>query len=331
MRHGPQLDRSIARRARTSALWPRTCAASCAISVSTGFARPMRATLGQRRGFDSPLASVKARYARHDMLRYLIIVLRSAVRELPTRFGVRRDIRHRSGALGGVRAVIADLALLRAHRQMQHALCAYAVVLPVLAGLALWWSSFLSIVAMFAVALALLPLVEYMLHRYALHPLLYLDSRFTARVWIRIHYAHHDQPAMSDVILASPASLLTIIAVACIPIALIKPALAFAGAFGVVSAFLVYEIVHFLCHLPAPLATRYFAERQRLHMLHHFHNENYNYGICFSIFDRLTRTHAGSVSAAPRSATVRNLGYNEAKIQEKPLVRLEYERRYRRR
>jgi sterol desaturase/sphingolipid hydroxylase (fatty acid hydroxylase superfamily) len=207
------------------------------------------------------------------------------MRELLTRFGVRRENPHRPGALGGVRAVMADLALLRAHREMQHALWAYAVVLPVLAGLTLWRSSFLSLVAMLAVSLAFLPVVEYLLHRYALHPLLYLDSRFTARVWIRIHYAHHDKPARSDIILASPASLVTIIAAVCIPIALIKPALTFPGAFGVASAFLFYEIVHFLCHLQKPLASRYFAERQRLHMLHHFHNEKYNYGICFSIFD----------------------------------------------
>jgi sterol desaturase/sphingolipid hydroxylase (fatty acid hydroxylase superfamily) len=226
---------------------------------------------------------------------------------------------------------MADLALLCAHRKMQHALCAYAIVLPVLAGLALWCSSFLSIVVMFAVAVVFLPIVEYLLHRYALHPLLYLDSRFAARIWIRIHYAHHDQPAMPDIILASPASLLAVVALFCIPVAFIKPALTFALAFGVVCAFLFYEIVHFLCHLPNSLATRYFAERQRLHMLHHFYNEKYNYGICFSILDKWIGTHAGSVSAAPRSATVRNLGYDEAKIQEKPLVRLEYERRFSRR
>lgn len=181
---------------------------------------------------------------------------------------------------------------------------------------------------MFTISMTCLPLVEYVLHRYALHPLLYLDSRFTARIWIRIHYAHHDQPAMSEVILASPTSLIAIIAVFCVPIAIVNPALTCATAFGVASAFLFYEIVHFLCHLPMPLAAGYFADRQRLHMLHHFHNENYNYGICFSVFDKRLGTHAGSASAAPRSATVRNLGYDEAKIQEKPLVRLEYERRY---
>jgi sterol desaturase/sphingolipid hydroxylase (fatty acid hydroxylase superfamily) len=161
--------------------------------------------------------------------------------------------------------------------------------------------------------------------------LLYLDSRFTARIWIRIHYGHHDQPSRSDIILASPASLLAIIAVFGIPIAIIKFSLTFAAVFGVASAFLFYEIVHFLCHLPKPPATKYFAELQRLHMLHHFHNEKYNYGICFSLFDKWVGTHAGSVSAVSRSTTVRNLGYDDAKIREKPLVRLEYERRYSRR
>lgn len=295
--------------------------APCAIQVSTLFVR-------RRRGFDSPLAGVKARRACSDMLRCTIFLLRPVSRELPTRFGVRRENPHRSGVSGGIRAVVADLALLLAHRKMQHALCAYAIVLPVLAGLALWRSSFPSLAVMFAVSMACLPVVEYMLHRYALHPLLYLDSRFTARIWIRIHYAHHDQPAMSEVILASPTSLFAIVSVVCIPITIIDPAWTFSGAFGVVSAFLFYEIVHFLCHLPISPATRYFADRQHLHMLHHFHNENYNYGICFSIFDKWMGTHAGSASDAPRSATVRNLGYDEVKIQEKPLVRLEYERRY---
>lgn len=226
---------------------------------------------------------------------------------------------------------MADLSLLFTHHKMKRALRVYAILFPVLGCLASFCSSALSIVVMVAISLVFLPVVEYLLHRYALHPLLYLDSRFTARIWIRIHYGHHAQPSRTDIILASPASLLAIIAVVCIPIALVNPALTFAGAFGVVTAFLFYEIVHFLCHLPNRLATKYFAERQRLHVLHHFHNEKYNYGICFSILDRWLGTHAGSVSIAPRSPTVRNLGYDEAKTQEKPLVRLEYERRFSRR
>jgi sterol desaturase/sphingolipid hydroxylase (fatty acid hydroxylase superfamily) len=226
---------------------------------------------------------------------------------------------------------MADLSLLSTHHNMQRALRVYAILLSVLAGFAIFCSSVLAPVVMVAISLAFLPVVEYLLHRYALHPLLYLDSRFTARIWIRIHYGHHEQPSRTDIILASPASLLAIIGVVCIPIALINPALTFAGAFGVVSAFLFYEIVHFLCHVPNRLATKYFADRQRLHVLHHFHNEKFNYGICFSILDKWIGTHAGSVSIAPRSATVRNLGYDETKTQEKPLVRLEYERRYSRR
>jgi sterol desaturase/sphingolipid hydroxylase (fatty acid hydroxylase superfamily) len=236
---------------------------------------------------------------------------------------------HSRPAGGGFVLLRHDLPRLLACPELRRALCAYTAVLLVLFGAALCLMPLSDVVVLSVIAWLLFPLTEYLVHRYVLHPLIYLDHRLSARFWIRVHFAHHDRPSRTDVILASPITVIMLVVVLNIPVALIVgPSAVPGGAIAVLLPFMFYEFVHFSIHAPIDCASSYLLYRQRLHLLHHFHNEKKNYGICWSILDKIVGTYAHQVSDADRSATARNLGYDDAVARGKPLVRIEYERRY---
>ncbi len=57
--------------------------------------------------------------------------------------------------------------------------------------------------------------------------------------------------------------------------------------------------------------SRFLRRIKQLHLLHHFHNENGNYGITNTFLDRMIGTYYGSAGDVSNSATVFNLGYAE--------------------
>lgn len=241
--------------------------------------------------------------------------------------------RHRTEPVQGFRdvghAFLRDAKYLLAHPQLKRTIVAYTIASLCLLAAALWCTSLKTVVTLVAIGWLLFPLTEYVVHRYVLHPLIYLDNRISARFWIRVHYAHHDHPSRFDVILASPVSVLMLIGVLNIPVALIAgPGAILAGALAIIVPFMFYEFVHFSAHTQTACESPYLVNRQRLHLLHHFHNENRNYGICCSAVDKLVGTHAPDFRDVERSATARNLGYDETLARKKPMVRIEYERRY---
>jgi sterol desaturase/sphingolipid hydroxylase (fatty acid hydroxylase superfamily) len=222
-----------------------------------------------------------------------------------------------------------DLVRVLVYPELRRALAAYAAVQLGLLGAALWLTSVIEVLTLVVVAILLFPPTEYLVHRYVLHPLIYLGTRISARFWIRVHFAHHTQPSRTDVILASPISVVMLAIVLNIPVMFIAgPAAAFPGTFAILLPFMFYEFVHFSIHTPIDYTNRYLRNRQRLHLLHHFHNEKRNYGICSSVVDKIVGTYTHQIPDVERSVTARNLGYDEVLASEKPLVRIEYERRY---
>lgn len=221
-----------------------------------------------------------------------------------------------------------DIMRILGHERMVWTLAAYAAAAGALVAAALYFIQPLDVAILLSVGLLLFLPTEYVVHRFVLHPLIYLDSRILARIWIRAHYAHHRSPGRSDVVLASPGSVILLVLATNGPVALIAgPEAVLAGAAALLLPFaFFYEFVHFGSHLPVRFESAYFRRRRKLHLLHHFHNDKCNYGICSSVFDRLGRTHAKGQHAVERSATARNLGYDEAIAKLKPLVRMEYER-----
>ena len=82
-----------------------------------------------------------------------------------------------------------------------------------------------------------------------------------------------------------------------------------------------YEFCHCIQHLAYAPKSRFLARIKKLHLLHHFHNEQGNYGITNFMWDRLLGSFYGAASARPRSATTFNLGYDEAEGERYPWVR----------
>lgn len=155
------------------------------------------------------------------------------------------------------------------------------------------------------------PLAEYLLHRFLLHGRFLYRRPWTAGVWLRIHYAHHADPDDLRVLFGALSTTLPPIVAISLPLGgLIAGGPGAAAAFATgVACMLVYEFCHTVDHLPYTPRSPVLRHLKRLHLLHHFHNEQGNFGITSSVVDRLVGSYYESAPERPRSPTVFNLGY----------------------
>jgi sterol desaturase/sphingolipid hydroxylase (fatty acid hydroxylase superfamily) len=72
-----------------------------------------------------------------------------------------------------------------------------------------------------------------------------------------------------------------------------------------------YEWAHYLMHAPYRPKSQWFRNVSRNHVLHHFKNEHYWFGVTTSIGDRVLGTRPDG-STIPVSPTVRTLGVDLA-------------------
>jgi sterol desaturase/sphingolipid hydroxylase (fatty acid hydroxylase superfamily) len=164
-----------------------------------------------------------------------------------------------------------------------------------------------------AVMVVLYPVAEYLLHRYLLHAKFLAKSQLTSPLWYRIHYRHHSKPSDQSVILAAPYTIVGAVAIIAGLLALLIGSLtAFTAGLTVGGLLIIaYEYAHSVCHSAFPTENRYLKSIRTNHVLHHFHSESGNYGITNSFSDVLFGTRYDEKSLPQRSATVRNLGYDE--------------------
>ena len=125
------------------------------------------------------------------------------------------------------------------------------------------------------------PFVEYGVHRFVLHGRYLYRSPWTAALWKRIHYDHHQDPNDLHVLFGSVATTLPTIVVATFPIGMSIAGwagvpLSFATGLG---CFMVYELCHCMQHLRVNPKSKFLRRIKRHHLLHHFHNEQGNFGI----------------------------------------------------
>ncbi|MEX0923906.1 MAG: sterol desaturase family protein [Rhodovibrionaceae bacterium] len=171
-------------------------------------------------------------------------------------------------------------------------------------------------------AVAVYPLAWYLLHRFVLHGKFLYKSRHTATVWKRIHFDHHQHPNDLGVLFGALYTTLPTIVLVTAPIgfAVAGPA----GTLAAVAAGLLttcfYEFCHCIQHLAYQPKNKTLQRMKRLHMAHHFHNEQGNYGITNFFWDRLLGTIYESPGQVARSATVRNLGYAGEETRRYPWV-----------
>ena len=199
----------------------------------------------------------------------------------------------------------------------------YTLLAAASTALALVWAEGLLPLAVSAALAALVyPVVWYAVHRYVLHGRWLYKSPLTARLWKRVHFDHHQDPHRLEVLFGALPNTLPTIALASVPVGL-----AIAGLAGAAAAFAagllttcVYEFCHCVQHLNYKPRWRHFLRLKQLHLAHHFHNEEGNYGITSFACDRLFGSYYAAVKDVPRSPTVFNLGYDDSESLRYPWV-----------
>lgn len=175
-----------------------------------------------------------------------------------------------------------------------------------------------------AVLLAILvyPLVWYLLHRFVLHGQFLYKSRWTAATWKRIHFDHHQDPNDLRVLFGALHTTLPTIALVTIGIGWLIAGPA-GGAIAFATGLLTtcfYEFAHCVQHLNYTPKSAYLQRLKRLHLAHHFHNEQGNFGITNFVWDKLLGTYYAKARNVPRSATVFNIGYTAERAARYPWV-----------
>jgi sterol desaturase/sphingolipid hydroxylase (fatty acid hydroxylase superfamily) len=173
------------------------------------------------------------------------------------------------------------------------------------------------------VAVVLLyPFVWYGLHRFFLHGRWLYRLRFTAALWKRVHFDHHQDPHRLEVLFGAPVTTIPTMVIVTVPLGYMVAA--WSGAAAAFSTALlitcVYEFVHCIQHLNYKPKSRLVQRLKREHLLHHFHNENGNYGIVSFMPDRLLGSYYPTLRDMPKSATVFNLGYDLQEAKRYPWV-----------
>ena len=212
--------------------------------------------------------------------------------------------------------------LVKAYFQY-YAIQAYIVI--AIAGFAYAFTSgaaILPLLATMVLAGLVYPLVWYGLHRFVLHGNWMAKSQYTAKVWKRIHFDHHQDPHDLHILFGALYTTLPTIAVVTIPIGFLLagwPGAAAALAMGcAVTCF--YEFCHCVEHLSYKPKNKILLNMKQRHMAHHFHNEQGNYGITNFFWDRVFGTLYSNKDRPPKSATVYNLGYDQKMAEDYPWV-----------
>ncbi|WP_114391927.1 sterol desaturase family protein [Oleisolibacter albus] len=199
----------------------------------------------------------------------------------------------------------------------------YAALALVSAGLAIVWAQNWGLIALTVLVASLVyPLAWYGIHRWILHGRWLYRMRWTAALWKRIHFDHHQDPHKLEVLFGSLANTLPTIALITLPVGWLIDGRA--GAATALSTGLattcVYEFFHCIQHLNYKPRWAWVVRIKQLHLQHHFHNEDGNYGIVSYLPDMLFGTYYSQARQRPRSPHVFNLGYDLAEAGRYPWV-----------
>lgn len=184
-------------------------------------------------------------------------------------------------------------------------------------------TSWLMFAVSFIAGAVMFPIAWYVLHRFVLHGSWMYKSPYLAKLWKRVHYDHHRFPNDLSVLFGGLHTTLPTILILAGPIGWLINGLP--GALGAIAGTLIMtcytEFLHAGQHLAFEPKSAFWKLIKELHLAHHFHNENGNYGIAEFFWDRTFGTFYKSSSDMPRSATARNLGYTSETAKKYPWVK----------
>jgi sterol desaturase/sphingolipid hydroxylase (fatty acid hydroxylase superfamily) len=159
----------------------------------------------------------------------------------------------------------------------------------------------------FALGMVGYTVTEYTTHRFLFH-IKAPKNAFLLSLVKRLHYDHHTEPNNLHLLfLPLWYSLPNIIVVAGL-VFLVTSNLVITNAViaGVILFLLYYEWVHYIAHRPIQPVSTWGRWIKKVHLWHHFKNENYWYGVTNPVFDVLLGTFKDQKDVE-QSKTARNL------------------------
>ncbi len=173
-----------------------------------------------------------------------------------------------------------------------------------------------------ALGVLIWPLAWYGIHRFILHGKFLFRSKWTAKIWKRIHFDHHQDPQDLRVLFGALDNTLPTIVLMSVPLGWLLGGLA--GAAAALSAALIVtvfnEFVHCVQHLNITPPWAFLRNMKRLHVAHHYHSEQGNFGIADFVWDRVFGTYYSNSKERAKSSTVYNLGYTQDEAERYPWV-----------
>ncbi|PEJ56896.1 fatty acid hydroxylase [Bacillus sp. AFS002410] len=147
------------------------------------------------------------------------------------------------------------------------------------------------VVLIFIVGLVFFMFSEYATHRFFFH-LKAPKNKLFLKFMKRIHYDHHTYPDDLKLLFLPIWYSIPNLGTLCIIYFLITRDLiqTFAFGSGLIFMLLMYEWKHYVAHRPIKPKTKLGRNVKKLHILHHFKNENYWYGVSTPIFDGIFGT-----------------------------------------
>jgi sterol desaturase/sphingolipid hydroxylase (fatty acid hydroxylase superfamily) len=146
-------------------------------------------------------------------------------------------------------------------------------------------------VLIFIIGLIFFMFSEYVTHRFFFH-IKAPKNKLLLKFMKRIHYDHHTYPDDLKLLFLPIWYSIPNLGSLCIIYFLISKDLIQTIAFGsgLVFMLLVYEWKHYVAHRPIKPITKVGRQIKKLHILHHFKNENFWYGVSTPIFDGIFGT-----------------------------------------
>jgi len=153
------------------------------------------------------------------------------------------------------------------------------------------------------------PLQEWLIHVFILHyqPVTLFGRQLDFKV-PRLHRAHHQAPWLLDLVFI-PIHVFAytpLVVGAVVLLGLPQPQLVATGLAAYYALSLHYEWVHFMIHTRYRPRIGYYQHLVRNHLLHHFRNEHYWYGVTMLQADGWLRT-APEPDRVPKSPTAMTL------------------------
>ncbi|RST74393.1 fatty acid hydroxylase family protein [Siminovitchia acidinfaciens] len=142
----------------------------------------------------------------------------------------------------------------------------------------------------------LVGLVAYMFTEYATHRFLFHlktpKNPLFLKFLKRLHYDHHKDPDDLKLLFLPLWYTIPNFIIVALIFYTIESTIVGTSAFlmGIIVMLLVYEWKHYVAHRPIKPITRFGKWVKKLHLLHHFKNENYWYGVSTPFVDALFGT-----------------------------------------